>query len=175
MDTPEIKLLFAGPTGVGKTTAIAAISERAPVSTDVAATDELQKTKSTTTVALDYGRIELEDGTILGLYGCPGQERFGFMWEILSRGIFGLVLLIDGSSESALNDLRVYCGGFARVIAETGVVVGVNKVSDTFDPTPYADLLQELNILAPILPVDLRKKSDVKLLLNTLLATIEFA
>jgi len=175
MSTPEVKLLFAGPAGVGKTTAITAISERPPVSTDVAATDDLQAIKATTTVALDYAAVVLDDGTRLGLYGTPGQERFAFMWDILARGAFGLVLLVDGSSSDAVAEMTEYCRGFAEVIRRAGVVIGVNKVPDDIDLTPFDRALESLQIVAPIIAVDLRRKDDVQLLVRTLLTSLEFA
>ncbi|HVJ62348.1 MAG TPA: hypothetical protein VM555_06505, partial [Tahibacter sp.] len=79
----EFKIVFTGPMGVGKTTAIAAISDEAPVSTDVFNTDREAFDKALTTAGLDYGHIALDDGTAVRLYGTPGQARFRFMWDIL--------------------------------------------------------------------------------------------
>lgn len=70
------KIIFTGPMGAGKTTAIAAISEIPPISTEVRCTDEAQALKETTTVAMDYGYFTLEDSSRIHLYGTPGQERF---------------------------------------------------------------------------------------------------
>src|SRR5262245_30126910 len=81
----ELKIVFAGPMGAGKTTAICAISDVPPVSTEVRNTDQRVCAKEATTVALDFGQLRLEDGTVVMLYGTPGQERFSFMWDILCR------------------------------------------------------------------------------------------
>ena len=78
----ENKIIFTGPVGVGKTTAIAALSDDPPVQTDASASDMTQDRKGHTTVAMDYGVIRLDEHTKVHLYGTPGQERFDFMWII---------------------------------------------------------------------------------------------
>ena len=76
-------ILFAGPMGAGKTTAIRTLSDIPVVSTEAANTDRAQSDKETTTVALDYGEISVSDEEKVRLYGIPGQRRFEFMWKIL--------------------------------------------------------------------------------------------
>lgn len=171
----EIKLIFAGPTGVGKTTAIAAISDTAPVNTDVTATDEVAEMKATTTVAMDYSSMTLEDGTKVGLYGTPGQGRFDFMWKILAQGALGLVLLVDDSNSDAVTETKAYLDGFDELIRNTAVVVGVNKAQVAGDLSQYHALLDERGIIAPIITVDVREKEDVLMLIDMLTAALEFA
>jgi signal recognition particle receptor subunit beta len=86
----QYKIIFTGPVGVGKTTAIQSISDVPPIKTDAAAGDMTKARKSETTVAMDYGIMHLDDGEKIHLYGTPGQERFDFMWDILSVGGLGL-------------------------------------------------------------------------------------
>lgn len=90
----ENKIIFTGPVGVGKTTAIASLSDEPPVQTDASASDMTSVRKGYTTVAMDYGLIQLDENTKIHLYGTPGQERFDFMWDILSQGQYGFDFVI---------------------------------------------------------------------------------
>nr|WP_255533162.1 ATP/GTP-binding protein [Nocardia sp. XZ_19_231] len=99
----SVKLLVAGGFGVGKTTMIAAISEVAPLRTEEIVTelsvgiDDLSGVgeKTTTTVALDFGRLTIDDSMVLYLFGTPGQDRFWFLWDELARGALGAVVIVD--------------------------------------------------------------------------------
>ncbi|MCB1237555.1 MAG: ATP/GTP-binding protein, partial [Verrucomicrobiae bacterium] len=129
------KIIFAGPVGAGKTTAICTVSEVEPILTDVAASDDTRKRKETTTVAMDYGRISLEGGERVHLYGTPGQERFDFMWEILIKGGGGLILMLDNARPDPLTDLRAYAESFSTFIKEQRLVIGVTRMDLKGDPT----------------------------------------
>jgi signal recognition particle receptor subunit beta len=98
-----VKIIIAGGFGVGKTTMVASVSEIPPLTTEEILTeasdgiDDLDgvERKTTTTVALDFGRITISPRHVLYLFGTPGQERFWFMWDELSRGAIGTVVLVD--------------------------------------------------------------------------------
>jgi uncharacterized protein len=98
-----LKILIAGGFGVGKTTFVGAVSEIDPLSTEEVITtasiptDNLTgvESKTTTTVALDFGRITIDPNYVLYLFGTPGQERFWFMWDELSNGALGAIVLAD--------------------------------------------------------------------------------
>ncbi|WBB75500.1 ATP/GTP-binding protein [Micromonospora sp. WMMD1128] len=98
-----IKILIAGGFGVGKTTMVGAVSETRPLRTEEVLTetgigiDDLSgvEEKSTTTVAMDFGRITLSDDLVLYLFGTPGQDRFWFVWDELALGALGAVVLAD--------------------------------------------------------------------------------
>ena len=170
----ELKIIFTGPMGAGKTTAIRAISDAPPVSTEVANSDQSSVAKATTTVALDYGQLLLEDGTAVSLYGTPGQERFAFMWEILCRGAMGVVLLIDGSTPTAAEDLRTYAEAFRRINPDQPFVIGVGRAPpDDHRLDEYAKALSTRGIVAPVFGVDVRNREDVLLLVETLLCVLE--
>ncbi len=170
----EHKILITGTMGAGKTTAIAAISDIAPVSTDVQNNDpELDKAR--TTVGLDYGELQLSSDERLRLYGTPGQERFAFMWKILSRGALGLVILIDNRRSAPLDDLDTYLENFAELIDSTACVIGVGRLDSC--PLPalddYAGFLEQRNLRCPVVAVDVREAEQVRMLLDLLLLQLE--
>ncbi len=169
------KILFAGPVGAGKTTAISTISDIPVVATEARATDDTQLIKSHTTVAMDYGILNLEGGTKIHLYGTPGQERFSFMWDIATAGGIGLVLLSDNSRPDPLADLTFYLEAFAGFIARTAVVIGVNRMEGYPEPrlSAYQERLESLNLHVPVFEVDPRSRADMKTLLLALLATLD--
>ena len=173
----QLKFIFTGPPGVGKTTAISAISEIPLISTDMLATDELATVKDTTTVAMDYGEVTLDDGQKLRLYGTPGQERFRFMWEILTQGALGLIILIDNSRPDPLADLTLYLDDFAEFIHSTAVVIGVTRGTDASRPQmgDFIDYLAQRGDIHPIFEADIRRQDDVLMLLDTLMSCLETA
>ncbi len=169
------KIVFTGPTGSGKTTAICTYSDIEPVMTEVKATDDTKNIKDQTTVAMDYGSVTLDEETKVHLYGTPGQTRFDFMWEILGKGSKGIVILLDHTRPNALQELKFYLDSFKAHINSVPVVVGVNK----FDAQPnngltiddYSKAITDAGYPADIevIPVDVRVEEDVRLLIMTLL------
>jgi hypothetical protein len=171
----ELKLVFAGSMGAGKTTAIRAISEIDPILTDVANSDRTEFDKAMTTVALDYGELSLAGGEKLRLYGTPGQARFDFMWTIMGEGALGVVVLVDNSRPDPLDDLKRYLGAF-RSLAESGAaVVAVGRMETHPSPTldAYANCLDEMALLVPVMPADVRRRQDVLDVLDVLFQQIE--
>ncbi|MBC5767810.1 GTP-binding protein [Ramlibacter albus] len=170
----EYKILFTGTMGAGKTTAIGQVTEIPPVITDVANSDP-SLAKARTTVGLDFGVLSLDSGDRIRLFGTPGQARFDFLWKILARNALGLVILADNSRPQPLEDLKVYLEGFAQEIAEVPCVIGVTRCDITQSPTcdDYADTAASMGVLVPVIPVDVRQRDDVLLLIDSLLAQIE--
>lgn len=170
------KIIFTGPMGAGKTTAISTISEVPPISTEVRCSDEEgQARKETTTVAMDYGYFTLEDGGRIHLYGTPGQERFDYMWNILVKGGIGLILLLDNGRPEPLDDLIFYLTTFRSFIDETGVVIGVSRMdcSERYTLDDYRNKLIELGRIFPLFEVDVRQPNDVAILIHALLAILQ--
>src|SRR5262245_62377671 len=90
-------MVISGAVNAGKTEFIKAVREIKMASTDRRATEDTKLIKKETTVAMDFGRIAVADDLVLHLFGTPGQKRFDFMWEILSEGMLGLVILVDST------------------------------------------------------------------------------
>jgi len=171
----QYKIIFTGPVGAGKTTAIHSISDVPPVRTDASASDMTKARKSSTTVALDYGVMNLEDGEKIHLYGTPGQERFDFMWDILVTGGIGLILLLDNTRADPFKDMRFFLGAFKKFIDETHVAIGITQMDISNKPTiaDYHAQLQVLDLNPPIFAVDARVKNDVSLLVQSLLYSLD--
>lgn len=166
------KIILAGPVGAGKTTAIRSVSETEPIMTDAMATDETRERKETTTVAMDYGTVSMQDGRRIHLYGTPGQDRFDFMWTILTKGGSGLILLIDNARENPFADLKTYVEAFAEVISEQRLAIGITRTDLKAEPSmeDYREYLDLFSLRVPVMAVDARKSNDVLLLLETLLS-----
>lgn len=169
------KIIFTGPVGAGKTTAIASISDIPPVTTDAAASDMTLNRKGHTTVAMDYGVLLLDEKTKVHLYGTPGQERFDFMWEILSLGSIGVILIVDNSRPNPFKDIQFFLNAFKELLQKVPVVIGVTKTDVKNSPTTemYAEMLEKLGVYPPIFEIDARKKEDVKSLVMALLFSID--
>jgi signal recognition particle receptor subunit beta len=171
------KLIFTGPSGAGKTTAISMLSDTPVIVTEAKATkpDPSHTNKKTITVGLDYGIIKLKNNDKIHLYGTPGQERFDFMWDIIREGGLGLVLLIDNARTEPFEDMRFFLTAFADFIQKTKVVIGVTRMD--INPTPriadYHQQLRSLNLNPPVFDVDARCKKDVSLLLQALLYSLD--
>lgn len=176
------KIVFTGPVGAGKTTAIAALSDMPIVSTDAHASDMTLNRKGHTTVAMDYGTLKLDPQTKIHLYGTPGQERFDFMWDILTTGGLGLVLMLDNTRPNPKKDLHFFLHAFKDYIVNVPVVIGISKSDVNHNPNPadYAEMLSDatsdlrlMNPLPPIFEIDGRKKEDIKTLVMALLYSID--
>ena len=169
------KIIFTGPVGAGKTTAVSSISDSPPLSTDAAASDMTRNRKAGTTVALDYGVMNLDNSERIHLYGTPGQERFDFMWDILTEGGIGLVLLVNNSRPDPFQDMHFFLDSFKGFIEKTRVVIGVTRTDENARPTiaDYHLQLERFERKIPIFEVDAREHKDVSLLVEALLYSLD--
>ena len=171
----EYKILFTGTMGAGKTTAISAVSGVKMVKTEAANTDRQVFNKATTTVGFDYGEVGLEDGSVLRLYGTPGQQRFAFLWKIVARGAIGAVILVDNSRPQPLEDMAIYLDNFRQFVDIGGVVIAVGRMDAHATPSvdDYYQFLAERDLMLPVFAVDVRKSEDVLMLLDVLFNMLE--
>ena len=122
----SVKMVVTGPFSAGKTEFIRTVSEIDVVSTEKKISAERERIKDTTTVAMDFGRITVDNDLVLYLFGTPGQKRFDFMWEILSEGMLGFIVMIDSSRPETFREARSILETF-RAYAPTPYVVAANK------------------------------------------------
>ncbi len=171
------KILITGPFNAGKTTLIKFISSEQLLSRDVLTSDRLAKFKPMTTVGLDFGILHVNEMLDVHLFGTPGQARFNFMWEVLSRGALGTIFLVDSSSTRAIHEgclmYRYYCEHqYYHSENHAPIVIGATK-RDVEGAVELHRLAAALQVpREAIIPCDPRKKEDSKMLVTTLLERI---
>ena len=171
-----LKIVVTGPFAAGKTTLIKTISEVAIVGTDRGISDDTRSVKPKTTVALDFGRLTFAGDLSLFLFGTPGQRRFEVMWEILSEGMIGYVVLVNAADERSCAE-AVHILETFRAYADVPYVVGVTHLDQAGGrDEALARVAAELRVGPDVLVAecDPRDRGDVKeLLLRILLEVLE--
>jgi hypothetical protein len=167
-----VKMVVTGPFNSGKTQFIRAISEIDVVATERKISSEAEKVKESTTVAMDFGRITVDEELVLYLFGTPGQKRFDFMWEILSEGMLGFVVMVDSTRPETFREAKSILETF-RAYAPTPYVVAANK-QDAPDAWELDDLRIALRLdpAIKLLPCVASDKEKVKEVLLELLYSI---
>lgn len=167
-----VKMVVTGPFNSGKTEFIQTVSEIDVVATERKISSEAEKIKDSTTVAMDFGRITVDDELVLYLFGTPGQKRFDFMWEILSEGMLGFIVMVDSTRPETFREARSILETF-RAYAPTPYVVAANK-QDLEDAWEVDDMRIALRLdpTIKLLPCVSVKRDSVKEVLVELLTGI---
>lgn len=155
------KIVVTGPFNSGKTQFIQTISDIDVISTERKITTEDRGIKAETTVAMDYGRVKLNDHTLF-LYGTPGQTRFDFMWEILSKEMNGFILLVDSTDRPSFPDAAELIEQFTGFVNVPYIVVA-NK-TDLPDAAGLTDVRNgtKASMNVTVMPCVSTQKSSVR-------------
>lgn len=167
-----VKMVVTGPFAAGKTEFIRTISEIDVVSTERKISHDAERVKDATTVAMDFGRITVDEDLVLYMFGTPGQKRFDFMWEILSEGMLGFIVVVDSSRPETFREARNILDTF-RGYATTPFVIAANK-QDHEDAWAADDLRIALKVGpdTKVLPCTATNRESVKSVLLELLYSI---
>jgi small GTP-binding protein len=169
-----VKMVVTGPFSAGKTQFIRSISEIDVVATERKISSDPERIKEETTVAMDFGRITVDEELVLYLFGTPGQKRFDFMWEILSEGMLGFVVLIDSSRPETFREAKRILEVF-RGYAPTPYVVAANKQDheDAWSPEDLRIALKIDRDIKVLHLVAIDKESVKDVLLELLYSILE--
>jgi len=171
----KIKVVIAGPFAAGKTQFINTVSEIKTVRTERRTQQLNEKSiKDYTTVAMDFGKVRIDDEHELYIFGTPGQFRFDFMWEILGEGALGIIILVDSTDPTTFHEARKIINFFQSRFP-VPIVVGANKqdLPNAWSPEDVRialDIDEEEGI--PVIPVSAIDKESVKNALLTLFEII---
>jgi signal recognition particle receptor subunit beta len=169
----QIKVVVTGPFGAGKTQFINTISEIDVVTTERRiSVPEKREQKEQTTVAMDFGRITIKKDLVLELFGTPGQRRFDFMFPILSKGMWGFVVMVDSADRQSLGQAREVLDAFDG-LSSAPRVIAANKqdAKGALVPEELRDALR-IRQCIPVLPCIATKKDSVRKVLLGLLSSM---
>ena len=169
-----VKLLFAGPVGAGKTTAIRSLSDTDPVSTEAALSEAGAAGKTTTTVAFDYSTVLIDDDFTVHLYGIPGQDRFDFMRPIVANGALGAIVLLDATSRTLRADCVHWLQSLQGIAQGLRFVIGITKadMAPAFSLGDVREGMRQCGVMAPALSIDPRQPAQCEQLVRALLSSL---
>lgn len=160
--THAFKIVVTGPVGAGKTTFINAVSEIDTVATEAGISDGTAiGDKTTTTVGIDFGKVTLTGGLELYLFGTPGQDRFDFMWDIVAKGMLGVIMLVDCERPDSFEKSREMLDHF-RSMGQVPAIIAANKVVDYRRDAEAVSAALDLRDHEFVVPTDARDRESVK-------------
>lgn len=168
------KIVFAGPVGAGKSTAIRSISDTEPVSTEVPWLGDDLPDKQTTTVALDFSTVQIDEDQSLEVFGLPGQDHLAFMRPILLTGALGVVLLLSAIEEDVVASCTSWWSSMTEQDPEMPVVIGISHTDHRpdFDLGAIRQALPAERGRVPILTFDPRDREQTRQLVRVLLTLL---
>lgn len=175
----DYKVLFTGSVSSGKTTAVKSLSSIETIDTDASASDSVIRRKEKTTIAMDYGVLELSENAKLHLYGTPGQERFKFMWQLMMSDIVhdaeALILLVDNTRKDPFKDIRFYIEEFRDFIIRRRLIIAVTHADLKSNPDAkvYMQELKAMGLFTSVIFVDARDPSSVLKIVKELVGDYE--
>lgn len=174
MSFESAKLVFAGPVGAGKTTSIRSLSDTAPVSTEMPMTDGAMGEKTTTTVALDFSMVLLDDGTPLHIYGLPGQEHFSHMRPIVLEGAVGVVVVLPGDHDHIEAACEHWLRSIRGISPEIAVVIGITRtdLARSFRMDAVRKAVRRCGQPVPVFTFDARDREQTSHLVRALLLSV---
>ena len=162
------QVVFVGPYGVGKTTALRSVSDIPVVNTDVASAEmspeAVAQGKTTTTTAFDYGEWRFPDNTRVALVGVPGQDRFEAMWDVIIPRSSAIVLWLYGDRDPELREGLKWLNALAQRKAVARLAVAVSRMpleNSEVALRPYRALVERFHPLAPVMTADPREPAEV--------------
>jgi len=167
------KIVVTGPFAAGKTTFIKTITEISPISTEAKITSEEEASvKDSTTVAMDFGRITIDEDYVLHIFGTPGQFRFNYMWSILSKDALGVILLVDSGDRDMCDEAKDMLN-FFRVKTDAPIIIALNHFNEK-EHISEKELRKIMNVpdSIPVIGCDATSKKSVKAVLLKLLELI---
>lgn len=174
MSMQEHKIVVLGAMGAGKTTLVKSVANGSVVDTDVVNTDTTSD-KITTTVAMDYGDVDLPNGDRLRLYGTPGQSRFDFIWSMLLEGASGVIVVLDATAPDNPMAVLPYLTLLSSHFRNLPAVIAFSKAdqSDLKDLEPIGQLAARHLRPLPLVPFDARSRDEVLMLMDVLMGEVE--
>ncbi len=172
----EYSIVFTGPKGAGKTSAINALSEVPVKSAEMDSTDGALGTSKSISNGLEYGRIQLsDDAERINLYGICGEVGLGKEVGKITECGLGLIMLLDNSRPKPIEDMHFFLREFADLVKQTAMVIGITRMELKHEPKieDYHRELWTSGVRAPILEVDTRNKRDIVILAKSLIYQLD--